>query len=134
MNTHYRLFGSRSNVSEHSTAFIASFARDELSSLCHANGQPLVRLHQSFNIPLSSSFLLEDPGPIIGLTLFEPNSSPIGHNHVERLTAIAGIQLRTGGMCNTGVLARVSGLEDEELKELCEGGRVCGDRGKFRLL
>jgi hypothetical protein len=84
---------------------------------------------QSLNMPSISSFQLEDTGPVIGLTLFEPNGSPIGHNHVERLTTIAGIQLPTGGMCNTGVLAWVSGLEDEELKELYEGGRVCGDHG-----
>jgi molybdenum cofactor sulfurtransferase len=130
MNTHYHLFGSHSNVSKHAS-FVAGFARRQLSTLFHANGQPLVRLHQSFDIPQNSSFLLENPGPVIGLTLFEPNGCPIGHNHVERLTTIAGIQLRTGGMRNTGVLARLSGLEDEELKELYEGGRVCGDRGMF---
>jgi molybdenum cofactor sulfurtransferase len=136
MNTHYRLYGSHSNVSKHA-AFVAGFARDQLSALCHANGQPLVRLHHSFHIPPGSSVLgltPEDPGPVIGLSLFEPHGSLIGHNHVEHLTTIGGIQLRTGGMCNTGVLARVSGLDDEELKELYEGGRVCGDHGASFLL
>jgi hypothetical protein len=65
------------------------------------------------------------------LTLFELDGSLIGHNHIERLTTIAGIQLRTGGMYDTGVSAHVSGLEDDELRELYQGGRVCGDQGTF---
>jgi hypothetical protein len=129
MNTHCHLFGSHSDVSKHASS-VAGFARHQLSTLYHANGQPVVRLHQPFNI-LSNSPLLDDPGPVIGLTLFEPNGSPIGHNHVERLSTITGIQLRTGGMCYTGVSTRVSGVDDDELKELYKGGRVCGDRGTF---
>lgn len=132
MNTHHRLCGSQSNISKH-TAFIADFARDQLSALCHANGRPLVQLHHSFRTAPNSSFLLEDPGTVISLTLFKPNGSLIGHNHVERLTTIAGIQFRTSRMCNTSVFACESRLDDEELKEQYEGGRVCRDRGTFFL-
>lgn len=32
-------------------------------------------------------------------------------------------------MCNTGVLARVGGLNNGELKDMYENGRVCGDDG-----
>ncbi|KAG6916536.1 hypothetical protein DXG01_006419 [Tephrocybe rancida] len=41
------------------------------------------------------------------------------------------IQLRTGGLCNTGVMARISGLSDRELEALWEEGRVCGDAVEF---
>ena len=52
---------------------------------------------------------------------------PLDWLSFEHLTTLAGIQLRTGGMSNTGVLASVGGLDDDELGELYEGGRVCGD-------
>jgi hypothetical protein len=41
MNTNYHLFGSHSNVSKHAS-FIAGFVTYQLSTLYHANGQPLV--------------------------------------------------------------------------------------------
>jgi hypothetical protein len=120
-------------VSRH-TAFVAGFARDRIEALVHANGQRLVRIHNSFKFDEStksslSGFEMEDPRLVIGLSLFDPNGSLIGHNDVEHLTTIAGIQRRTGGMCNASVLARVCGPSDEELKELYEGGRIRGDHG-----
>ena len=45
-----------------------------------------------------------------------------GHNRVEHLISIARIQIRTGGMCHTGVRARLGGVNDDELTELYQGG------------
>lgn len=126
MSTHTRLYGSLLNVSKH-TLFVAGLARAELSSLQHANGQHLVRQYYTS----SGLSFLEDAGPIIAFSLLDPNGRLVGHKHLENLATIAGFQIRTGGLCNTGVLARVSGLDDDELQELYEGGRVCGDDRVF---
>lgn len=115
-------------MSKH-TAYVAGLAREQLSTLHHANGQPLVRLQVA--PPSVSGFKLEDAGPIIAFSLLDPHGSLIGHKHVENLATLAGFQLRTGGLCNTGVLARVSGLDDGELEELYKSGRVCGDEQEF---
>jgi molybdenum cofactor sulfurtransferase len=130
MNTHARLYGSLANVSKHA-GFVAGLAREQLSMVHHANGQPLVRQHSI--LPSGLSFL-QDAGPTIGFSLLDPHGALIGHKHLENLATVAGFQIRTGGLCNTGVLARVSGLDDDELKELYEGGRVCGDDRTFPYL
>lgn len=129
MNTHSRLYGSHASVSKHA-AFIARLARDQLSTLRHSNGQPVVREPRLFqNLPFGLS--MEDAGPIICFSLLDAHGLLIGHKHLEKLATVMGFQIRTGGMCNTGVLARVSGMDDEELLELYEAGRVCGDDSTF---
>ncbi|KAG6902925.1 hypothetical protein C0995_009316 [Termitomyces sp. Mi166 len=117
-------------VSNH-TRHLANLARTFLASLKHWDNTPLVRIHRG-----EGSERWEDDGPTIAFTLYTPSSSshgphPIGHSHLLNLATLANIQLRTGGLCNTGVLARVSGLSDRELSELWEDGRVCGDAVEF---
>jgi hypothetical protein len=45
-------------------------------------------VHLSFDVPPNSPFRgpLDDPGLVIGLTLFESDASLTSHNHIERLT------------------------------------------------
>lgn len=129
MDAHNRIYGSHVNVSKHAAA-VAAYARRVLDSLIHANGQPLVQRHLSHSSPPSNSSSdtkESDQGPIISFTLRTPSAKVVGHKHLENLATLAGFQIRTGGLCNTGVLARVAGLSDWELEELFVAGRVCGD-------
>lgn len=129
MDAHNRTYGTHDNVSKH-TAAVTAHAHRALDSLIHANGQPLVHRYQSHSFPPSdgSPDMKESVhGPIISFTLYTPSAKAIGHKHLENLATIAGFQIRTGGLCNTGVLARVAGLSDWELEELYVAGRVCGD-------
>ncbi|KAG6841818.1 hypothetical protein C0991_006702 [Blastosporella zonata] len=142
IDAHQRLFNPRipstsfdPSLSLHAvrnhTHHLANLMRNALASLKHWNGSPLVRIYKG-----EGSGLWEDDGPTLAFTLYTPSSTPqgsrpIGHIHLLNLATLANIQLRTGGMCNTGVLARVSGLSDLELEELWKEGRVCGDAVEF---
>ncbi|KAG6878050.1 putative secondary metabolism biosynthetic enzyme [Termitomyces sp. T159_Od127] len=142
MDSHQRLFSPPLNSTipspssslravSHHTHFLADLTRASMLSLKHWDDTPLVRIHKG-----EGSELWEDDGPTIAFTLYTPSSSSnksrcIGHTHLLNLATLANIQLRTGGLCNTGVLARVSGLSDRELFKLWEDGRVCGDAVEF---
>lgn len=55
----------------------------------------------------------------------------MGHVQFDRLATINGFQIRTGGLCNVGVVARVMGLSDGEILEGYETGRACWDEGEL---
>lgn len=127
MDAHSQLYGSHHAVSRHTSA-LARYARRRLDSLKHTNGRALVQQYHSHSQEGSR-------GPTISLTLHTPTagSQPIGHKHLENLASLAGFQIRAGGLCNTGVLARVGGLSDDELEGLWRSGRVCGDGRECEL-
>lgn len=130
LDTHRRLYKSQSHVSKHVTA-LRRFATHELSLLKHANGRPVFLQHHAFG----ASKFLEGPGPIIGFSLLGPSTDPefIGHVHLDQLATINGFHIRTGGLCNTGVLASSLNLSDQDLVAEYARGRACWDDGTFLL-
>lgn len=124
LDTHARLFTSHSAVSRHGSA-LSMLASHELSLLRHANGRPVVEQHR----PRS----LEPPGPTIGFSLLDAEGSHVGHVHLDRLATINGFQMRTGGLCNTGVWTTAFDFSDEDLLALHEKGRACWDDGESRM-
>ncbi|CAK5279900.1 unnamed protein product [Mycena citricolor] len=127
LDTHKRLYKSHRHVAKHVSSLVR-FATGELASLRHANGKPVVQQHRSF---AAAAAFLEDPGPIIGFTLLDDKSKPLGHVHLEQLAAVNGFQIRTGGLCNTGVVASVFDLTDKDLKGENDRGRACWDDEEF---
>jgi molybdenum cofactor sulfurtransferase len=85
----------------------------------------VVQQHRAF----SGSKYLEEPGPIIGFSLLGPSSEFIGHVHLEQLATVNGFQIRTGGLCNTGVLTSAFDLSDQDLMDEYNSGRTCWDDG-----
>ncbi|KAJ6569662.1 pyridoxal phosphate-dependent transferase [Mycena capillaripes] len=126
LDTHRRLYKSHRHVSKHASALLR-FATREVSLIHHANGSPVVRQHRAFG----ASKYLEEPGPIIGFSLQGPSSEYIGHVHLEQLATINGFQLRTGGLCNTGVLASTFDISDQDLMDEYNRGRSCWDDEEF---
>ncbi|KAJ7226007.1 molybdenum cofactor sulfurase [Mycena pura] len=124
--THRRLYKSHRHVSMHVSALLR-FATRELASIRHANGRPVVKQHRAFNGFKS----LEEPGPIIGFSLLGPSSEYIGHVHLEELATVSGFHIRTGGLCNTGVLASIFNINDEDLMNEYARGRSCWDDEEF---
>jgi molybdenum cofactor sulfurtransferase len=124
LDTHRRLYRSHRHVSKHVSALLR-FATRELSLIHHANGRPVVQQHRAF----SGSKYLEEPGPIIGFSLLGPSSEFIGHVHLEQLATVNGFQIRTGGLCNTGVLTSAFDLSDQDLMDEYNSGRTCWDDG-----
>ncbi|KAK7064665.1 molybdenum cofactor sulfurase [Favolaschia claudopus] len=126
LDVHQHLYQSQQHVSRHVSA-LTRFATRELSLLRHANGCPVVQQHRAF----SGSEYLEEPGPTIGFSLLGPSSEFIGHVHLEQLAAINGFQMRTGGLCNTGILTSTFDISDEEWMSEYNRGRSCWDDEEF---
>ncbi|KAJ7124827.1 molybdenum cofactor sulfurase [Mycena crocata] len=124
--THQRLYKSQRHVSKHVSTLLR-FATRELSLTRHANGSPVVKQHFAFG----ASKLLEEPGPTIGFSLLGPTSEYIGHVHLEQLATVNGFQIRTGGICNTGVLASALNISDADLMDEYARGRTCWDDEEF---
>lgn len=120
IDAHERLFGTLARVARH-TATLADEMRQRLVALRHANGRRVIKLHEAFiNTP---------NGPTIALSVLDARGQFVGHAHVERLATINGIQLRAGGLCNTGAWTAAFGLDDDDLKRLAASGRACWDEG-----
>ncbi|KAF7310520.1 Molybdenum cofactor sulfurase [Mycena chlorophos] len=126
LDTHKKLFKSQRHVSKHVSTLLR-FATRELAALRHGNGRPVIKQHRAFGA-LGSD--LEEPGPIIGFSVLDPESEYVGHVHVEQLATVNGFQIRTGGLCNTGVLASSFNLTDEHIREEYARGRSCWDDGE----
>lgn len=108
-------------------ASLARLAREQFGLLVHPNGEPVVQQHLAFR----NSRFLEDSGPIIGFTVRDSSGRAVGHVQLDRLATINGFQIRTGGLCNIGVVSTVMGLSDGEIWEGYEKGRACWDEGEF---
>ncbi|KAM0792694.1 hypothetical protein ACM66B_002474 [Microbotryomycetes sp. NB124-2] len=123
---HQRAFGSHDRVARHAIA-LANAARSKLSALRHFNNAPVVRIYTGLALESSKEAL----GPVIAMTLYDSLGKAIGHVDVDKLATLNGIQLRTGGLCNTGIWSRISGLDDDDLVKLKDLGRACWDDQQF---
>ncbi|KAJ7102423.1 molybdenum cofactor sulfurase [Mycena belliarum] len=126
MDSHRRLYKSQRHVSAHVSALLR-FVTHELSLIKHHNGRPVVKQHCAFG---SAAYVVE-PGPIIGFSLLGPSSEFVGHVHLEQLANLNGFQIRTGGLCNTGVLSSALHLSDQDLMDEYARGRSCWDDKEF---
>jgi molybdenum cofactor sulfurtransferase len=86
---------------------LTSWLIEELVSLRHANGRPLVRLYGPANT--------ERRGGTLALNLYDDAQRLIDHRDVERRAAKRRISLRTGCFCNPGAGELALGLSRGEL-------------------
>ena len=124
---HFKLFRSFESISLHTQA-LTRYAEIGLRQLSHFNDQLVCKIHDSFD---DSMYIDPIRGPIIGFTVFTSQGNPVGHVEFERLAALHGFALRTGGLCNTGVLATTFDLDDNTLQSEYQRGRVCWDDEEF---
>jgi molybdenum cofactor sulfurtransferase len=110
-----RLFGSQVNVANHARS-ITRLAYTLLWSLQYPNGQPLCQLYSSFN-----------QGPIIAFNLLSPNGNHLGFSAFEETASIANFGVRTGALCNPGGAQKHLDLPTEEMMQLFQDGKECGD-------
>jgi molybdenum cofactor sulfurtransferase len=67
---------------------------DNLTSLKHGNGVPLVRVYGPTN--------LEQRGGAVTVNFYDENNRPLDHRFIEQKANEANISLRTGCFCNPG--------------------------------
>jgi molybdenum cofactor sulfurtransferase len=123
LSAHTQLYGSMSNISRHTT-FLARKAHDALSSLRHANGTMVCNF---YGIEISDGSVWGGRGPVIAFNLLDSRGRWVGTSEVEKMAIVKNIQLRTGGLCNPGGIARHLGLSPEEMRRNFASGQRCGD-------
>lgn len=122
LDTHYELFSSFTDISNHVTA-LSKYAIDRLLSLTYENGQQLVKLYSNELFYGDST----KQGPIITFNLRDSDGEWIGYSKFDEVCSIEGISIRTGTMCNTGSAAKVIGYSEKSIIENYYAGHVCGD-------
>lgn len=111
------------------TQALSSWLEQQLLSLHHSNGAPLINLfgnHQQFqqHQPLPASF---GQGAIFNFQVLQSDGSPVSYLTVEREAAAAGIDLRSGCVCNPGACYDALGLHADEVQGLAGVKEGCGD-------
>ena len=122
IDVHHQLYGSTGSISRHAF-FLAQKTHHELVLLRHGNGTKVCKVY-------SNSGNFDDPaiqGPVISFNLFDSRGGCIGQSEVEKLAIVKGIQLRTGGLCNPGGIAKYLDLTAEQLQHNYDAGNRCGD-------
>jgi molybdenum cofactor sulfurtransferase len=123
LSIHTQLYGSMSNISRHTT-FLASKAYEALDGLRHANGTKVCKIY-GVDIPDGGAWV--NRGSLIAFNLRDSKGRWIGTSEVEKLAVVKNIQLRTGGLCNPGGIARHLNLSSEEMRKNFASGQRCGD-------
>ena len=81
---------------------------EELQSLEHGNGKPLVRIYGTTD--------LDKRGGTVAVNLYDPAGKLIDYRRVEELANERNISLRTGCFCNPGANEIAEGLTIEEIE------------------
>ncbi|KAL9598100.1 MAG: hypothetical protein Q9219_004731 [cf. Caloplaca sp. 3 TL-2023] len=123
VDVHEKLYGSMTQVSQHAN-HLASVLFDQMSTLTHSNGRPIVAVYKSRT---SNYRDRKSQGPTIAFNVRDVNGRWIGKSNFEHFAMKYGIQLRTGGVCNPGGIALYLNLTPEEMRENFEEGLRCGN-------
>jgi selenocysteine lyase/cysteine desulfurase len=87
---------------------------EELLSLRHGNGRPLVRLY--------GPHTTEARGGTLAFNLYDAAGRVVDHQQVERWAGERGISLRTGCFCNPGAGEMALGLTKPEIEQCFSAG------------
>ncbi|KAI1932208.1 hypothetical protein LOZ58_003388 [Ophidiomyces ophidiicola] len=123
LDVHKRLYGSMQNVSYH-TAHLAKSLYSRLTSMRHFNGAKVCEVYKA------SQSTYGDPvtqGPVIAFNMKNSRGVWVGKSEVEKLAAVKGIHIRSGGLCNPGGIASFLQLSPDHLKKSYALGMRCGD-------
>lgn len=123
LDAHSRLYGSMDNVSRHAAHLAATLYR-RLSSLRHVDGTPVSIIYKGKSAGYGDR---RTQGPTIAFNLRTSAGTWIGKSSFEQLAILNGIQLRTGGVCNPGGIARYLDLSPKEMRLNFAEGLRCGN-------
>jgi molybdenum cofactor sulfurtransferase len=106
----------------------------ELSSLRHeTTGEAVCVLHEGPVVQWlpeavhSMEIGTEEFGPIVSFSVVDDRGRPVGYAVVGRAAETAGIELRTGCMCNAGACHDALSLSAGSVKSHWQAGHVCWD-------
>lgn len=123
LEIHQRLYTSMDHVSRHTNHLVKTLY-ERLSSLSHSNGVPLCTIYQDRHSKYGDK---DSQGPIIAFNVKDRNGRWVGKSQFEQLAIMNGIQLRTGGVCNPGGIARYLNFTPQEMRNNFDEGLRCGN-------
>ena len=121
MTEHGRLFGSMSQVREH-TSHLFRMLWHGLRNLSHSNGLPVCVMYTA--APESDEHL--GNGPVVTFNLKNSAGGWVSLGEVEKLANVQKVHIRTGGLCSPGKVASALGLEPWEMRRNLSAGFRCG--------
>ncbi|MCI0830686.1 MAG: aminotransferase class V-fold PLP-dependent enzyme, partial [Chloroflexi bacterium] len=86
---------------------LTSWLLENLLSLRHSNGAPVVRVY--------GPTTMEARGGTLTINFYDPKDILIDHRRIDDLAGRAGISLRTGCFCNPGAGEMAHGLTEEDM-------------------
>ncbi|KHJ99490.1 MOSC beta barrel domain protein [Oesophagostomum dentatum] len=101
------------------TMRIARAAYERLKTKVHWNGKPAVVIYGWLDT--------SQQGPIVTFNVLRDDGSYVGYSEVEKMTALFGIELRTGCFCNSGACQTYLNISNKQLLDYYEEGKRCGD-------
>uniref|UniRef100_A0A383WFG8 Thioredoxin domain-containing protein n=1 Tax=Tetradesmus obliquus TaxID=3088 RepID=A0A383WFG8_TETOB len=122
--------GGMQAVEEHTQA-LRSWLYEQLSSLQHSNGTPLLQVYGRHAQEQQQQGGQVLQGAIFNFQVLQPDGSPLSFSRVERQAAAAGIDLRSGCVCNPGACYDSLGLSAGEVQGLAGLKEGCGDGMDF---
>lgn len=127
ITVHNELYGDFSEIARHATSLMI-YLHQGLAMLEHYNKRRVCKLYTEF--PDTDS-TVEDwakrQGPTITFNMRRADGSWVGYSEVEKLAAVKGIHIRTGGLCNPGGVESYIGLKAWEIVQNYEAGHRCWD-------
>ncbi len=95
-------------------SYLTSWLMENLLSLRHSNGMPLVRVY--------GPTTMEARGGTLTINFYDPKDILIDHRRIDSLAGRVGISLRTGCFCNPGAGELAHGLTEEDMAAAFENG------------
>lgn len=118
IDTHNQLYGSMDRIAKH-TGYLARKLYEGLSSLKHANSEPVCVMYSSaFNST-------DDQGPVIAFNVRNCHGAWVSNIEFEKLASVRNFHIRTGGLCNPGGIATSLKLEAWEIRRNFSAGFKC---------
>ncbi|OII75957.1 class V family protein [Cryptosporidium andersoni] len=114
-------FGMK-NISNHIAA-LSMYVYEELSSLTHFSGKPVVIFYGRKDLPPN--------GGIVNFNILRPDGSIVNFGQVEHMASENHIHLRTGCFCNPGGCQDFLNLSLEEIQLASEIRDSCSDLGQL---
>lgn len=123
LDVHEKIYGSMDRISRHTCALV-KIMYDELLSLRHRSGVAVCVIYKDKGSTYGDS---KTQGPTIAFNVQDSRGNWIGKTDFERLAIAHNIQLRTGGLCNSGGIATSLDLSAGELRSNYAEGMRCGN-------
>lgn len=123
LDVHEKIYVSMDRIARHTCA-LAKVMYDELLSLRHRSGAAVCVIYKDKGSTYGDS---KTQGPTIAFNVQDSRGLWVGKTDFERLAIAHKIQLRTGGVCNSGGIATSLDLSADELRSNYAEGVRCGN-------